>query len=99
MCSPKTSAALVVATVTVFIAVAVNGDPYLGTSGVSRFARASPLRWGKRAEVLRWGKREPLRWGKRSVTDDGEESIEAEAKEEDQDQHPLDRMAREAPLR
>ncbi|TRY62757.1 hypothetical protein TCAL_10997 [Tigriopus californicus] len=34
----------------------------------TRFARASPLRWGKRgSEVLRWGKREPLRWGKRST--------------------------------
>jgi hypothetical protein len=46
----------------------------------SRFARASPLRWGKRVSnnILRWGKREaaehprerreaPLRWGKRDV--------------------------------
>lgn len=38
-----------------------------------RFARASPLRWGKRAsnQVLRWGKREPLRWGKRSIGSEG----------------------------
>ena len=44
-------------------------SPSDGPSG-GRFARASPLRWGKRSEILRWGKREPLRWGKRSVSDE-----------------------------
>ena len=56
-----------------------------------RFARASPLRWGKRAgDILRWGKREPLRWGKRSV--DMQE-------EDDEEEAGLTRNVREAPLR
>ena len=66
----------------------------------SRFARASPLRWGKRSvggggsEILRWGKRQPLRWGKRSV-----DEAQLAEEEEDEEDVPQTRLTRAAPLR
>jgi len=87
----KISAATLAAlSVALTLTATASGEPFAQAG--SRFARASPLRWGKRAaEVLRWGKREPLRWGKRSV--------EAIAEDEDDGGEHLPRMAREAPLR
>ncbi len=80
------------------------------TAGLNsgRFARASPLRWGKRAagggsaEILRWGKRQPLRWGKRSVAPEEEleaEELAAVGAGVGEEATGLTRLTRAAPLR
>ena len=79
-------------------AASSSSSPEAGEAVISgRYARASPLRWGKRSDVLRWGKREPLRWGKRSVS--GEEPVEEAEVQQVEEEENMPRMVREAPLR